>query len=356
MNGKTNEPDAISLSKAFFEEVVRPAMEKTCPAVLDKAACGRFGWGSECFGMDDAISRDHHWGPRIDLLLPDRVFRDTPDELWEKVSRYFPGEFRGFKLEPGHVGGAGLAPESMDEFLLRTIGRTTAPESNEDWLGIPEEDILHVINGEVWHDGAGQFSHIRDVLGAYYPDEVWRRRLANWCRYASGMGLYALHRALLRENRAYAHTTLARTLKLSLELAFMLNRRYFPYDKWLYPTFRKLPELAPDMLPLVDELTENGTAWPRRVELLEAMHDILDAKMVGLGLVRPHPKFKRSATSGYRLLEWCYYDLLKGLPRATYPLVPIMEQRFMEQWVVEYVAGLGDDEWRHLLCLEPEEG
>jgi hypothetical protein len=290
------------------------------------------------------------------LLLPDNVFRDTPDEVWRAVSRHFPETYQGFKLEPGHVGGAGLAPESIDGFLMRTIGRVTEPVSDADWLGIPEEDIPHVINGEVWHDGAGQFSQIRATLNAYYPDEVWRRRLAHWCRYASGMGLYALHRALLRENWAYAHTTMARTLKLTLELAFMLNRQYFPYDKWLYPTFRQLPELAPEMLPLVDELTENGTPWLRRVALFEAMHDLLDAKMVALGLVRRHAKLKRSATSGYRLLEWCYYDLLKGLPPESYPLVPLTEQRFMEQWVVEYVAGLCDEEWLHLLCLEPEEG
>jgi len=355
MTKQTTEPNAISLSKAFFNEVVRPAMERTCPAVLDAAACGRFGWGSECFGMDDAISRDHHWGPRIDLLLPDKLFHETPETVWRDVSQHFPDTFRGFKLEPGHVGGAGLAPESIDAFLMRTIGRVTVPVSAEDWLGIPEEDIPHVINGEVWHDGAGQFSRMRAVLGAYYPDEVWRRRLANWCRYASGMGLYALHRALLRENWAFAHTTMARALKLTMELTFMLNRTYFPYDKWLYPTFRGLPELAPEMLPLIDEVAENGTPWPRRVVLFGALHDILDAKMVRLGLVRPHPRFKPSETSGYRLLEWCYYDLLKGLPAEIRPIVPLTEQIFMEQWVVDYVAGLTDDEWLHLLCLEPED-
>jgi len=255
----------------------------------------------------------------------------------------------------GRQGGAGLAPESIDSFLLRTIGRTDAPATDADWLDIPEEDIPHVTNGEVWHDGVGDFSRVRAVLDAYYPDTVWGRRMAHWCRYASGMGLYSLHRALLRENRPYAWTTMARTLKLTLELAFLLNRRYFPYDKWLYPTFRTLPELAPAMLPLVDEVSEEDTPWGRRLELFEAMHDLIDERMVELGLVRPHPRFKRSDTSGYRLLEWCYYDLLRGLPEDTHPLVPLTEQKFMEQWVVAYVAGLDDDTWRHLLCLEPEE-
>lgn len=346
---------SMTLGKAFFEQVVRPAMARVCPRVLEAAAVGRFGWGSECFGMEDALSRDHHWGPRVDLLLPASVFAQVDESVWREVSTGFPDSFEGFALEPGHVGGAGLAPEDLDGYLMRMIGRTTPPVSDAEWLAIPEEDILHVINGEVWHDGAGAFTAMREALGAYYPDVVWRRRVAHWCRYASGMGLYALYRAVLRENWVNAHTTLARSMKFTIELAFLLNKTYFPYDKWLYPKFRELPELAPAMTPLIDELAGDKTPWDRRIQLLEQCHDLLDERMVAIGLVRPHERFKRSESSGYRLLEWCYYDVLRGLSEESRALVPETEQRYMEAWVVEYVAGLDDATWQHLLCLEPAE-
>jgi hypothetical protein len=32
----------------------------------------------------------------------------------------------------------------------------------------------------------------------YYPEPVRRRRIAHWCRYFSGMGIYALTHPLLR--------------------------------------------------------------------------------------------------------------------------------------------------------------
>ena len=97
MSQKPVDPtDAMALGRLFFAEVVRPAMAQICPRQLEAAACGRFGWGSECFGMDDAISRDHHWGPRVDILLPDPIFAATDARIWDRVGALFPAEFAGF--------------------------------------------------------------------------------------------------------------------------------------------------------------------------------------------------------------------------------------------------------------------
>ena len=134
----------------------------------------------------------------MDVLLPDETLETLDPGIWTEVASRFPPEFRGFRLEKGLVGGAGLSPDGIRAFLSRTIGRTSLPETAFDWLDMPEEDISHVMNGEVWHDSRGEFTHIREVLGGYYPDDVWKRRIAHWCRYASGMGLYAMKRAVLR--------------------------------------------------------------------------------------------------------------------------------------------------------------
>lgn len=343
---------AIELGRDFFRQVVRPAMERVCPRHLARAACGRFGMGSECLGMDDAVSRDHHWGPKVDILLPDAMFRETDPAIWAKVAERFPASFRGFRLEAGYVGGPGLAPEGIGSFLSRTIGRTSPPESDTDWLDIPEEDIVHVVNGEVWHDPSGGFSRIRAVFEGYYPDAVWKRRIAHWCRYASGMGLYWMQRARLRDNLVFLHTSFANTLKRTIELAFLLNRTYFPYDKWLYPLFRRLDHPAPAMVPLIDEATADGATWERRFEIMQTLHEFLDRRMVELGLVRPHPRFKPHATSGYRLLEWCYRDLLHAIPRELFTHVPVWDQKYFEAFTTGYVADLTDDVWQDMLHLE----
>jgi hypothetical protein len=343
----------LQTSRDFFNEVVYPILKAHFPDEIEVAACGFFGYGSECLGMDDELSRDHHFGLRVNMLMPEDVVSAKGEAMLQTLSDELPETYRGFSLRAGHEKGAGVAPESLDGFLTRTIGITHAPNTFAEWLNIPEEDIIHVINGEVWHDPSRAFSTIRAVLGDYYPDPVWKRRIAHWCRYFSGMGLYPMRRAVLRENWVYATTAFGRTMKWAMELAFMLNRIYFPYDKWLYPFFEALPEVAPEMNPLILEASSDSCSWERRIEIFERISDLLDAKMVELGLVPPHPHFRGSPTSGYRLLEHNYAAILKSLPTEILSIVPLWEQVYLEAFHSGYVAGLPIEEWDAVLNLTP---
>jgi len=49
------------------------------------------------------------------------------------------------------------------------------------------------------------------------------RRIAHWCRYFSGKGSYALHRALLRHNEYFAGVAFAKSLRLGIQLSFLLD-------------------------------------------------------------------------------------------------------------------------------------
>ena len=248
----------IDISRKFFEQIVCPLLEEAFPQVPPEAACGVFGYGSECLGMDDDISRDHHWGLRVDMLMPDEIFRTRSHEILQRIGERLPEKFKGFVLRRDHVEGAGIAPESREAFLSRTIGLTDSPKTLKEWLDMPEEDIVHVTNGEAWYNPSGRFIRIRETL-AYCPDPVWLRRISHWCRYFSGMAVYPLRRALMRNNIPYATTAFGRSVKWAMKLAFLLNRRYFPYDKWLYPFFRILPDLADRKDPLICEAVETGT-------------------------------------------------------------------------------------------------
>ena len=318
-------------------------------------ACGLFGYGSECLRMDDDLSRDHHWGLRIDALLPDAIFRERAASIRDTISTELPDQFEGIKLRQGHVEGAGLAPESLEVSYGFTLGIERAPQSHAEWLDLPEVDIVHVINGEVWHDPFGQTEPDPRYAAGLLSRSVWRRRISHWCRYYSGMGLYALSRALQRNNMAYAHTAFARSIKWALELGFLLNRRYFPYDKWLYPFFKELPELADQMVPLIDEATSDGTSWSRRLEILCILSDILDAKMVALGVIPAHPRFVGNESSSYRLLEHAYGAIVQQLPSDVKNHVPCWDQIYLEEFHTGYVDSISLEEWDHVLCLTPAE-
>jgi len=63
----------IELSRRFYTEIVAPWLGRTAPDLSYAAA--PIGYGSELLGFDDAVSRDHNWGPRVHLLVvsPDVV-------------------------------------------------------------------------------------------------------------------------------------------------------------------------------------------------------------------------------------------------------------------------------------------
>jgi hypothetical protein len=343
----------VDTSREFFNELVKPILEREFPEETAQTAFGVFGWGSEALKLDDEYSRDHHWGLRIDALMPEDIFLNKRQAMLAKLAEQIPNNFQGHPLREGHVAGFGIAPEPLESFLNRTIGINHPPQTYEEWLNIPEDDITHIINGEVWHDPLGSFTSIRETFNQYYPEPVWLRRMAHWCRYFSAMGTYALKRALLRNNEVFASISFGKSIRWGIQLAFMLDREYFPYDKWLDAFFRRLPRMAGLLGPVVDEAVKISTPWERKLELLDQMSDILDETMQKDGIILPHPKFVGSESSGYRLMEHAYKEILARIPAETKSIIPQWEQIYLEKFVVGYVDGLDTDHWLELINLSP---
>lgn len=344
----------IDVSRDFFNEVVQPILEREFPTETAQTAFGVFGYGSEVLRLDDTYSTDHHWGLRINALVPEEIFKARNEAIQQTVSAHLPATWRGHSLREGLSGGRGLSLTSLEAYLTRTIGIDHPPRTDQEWLSIPEEDMAHVVEGEVWYDPSGRFTAVREALENYYPEPVRLRRIAHWSRYYSGMGTYALKRALLRNNEYYANITFTRALRLGVQLAFLLDKRYFPYDKWTLAYFERLPRMADRLRPTVYEAVRLSTPWDRKLELLDQMSDILDATMVEDGIIQPHPRFKGSATSGYRLMERAYAEIIQGLPDEIKTVVPVWDQIYLERFHSGYVNSLDMRTWEGLLNLTPE--
>lgn len=344
----------IDISHQFFNELVKPILETHFPQETAQTAFGVFGYGSEALGLDDEYSRDHHWGLRIDALMPEAVYRRSHQAMIETVRRYLPDSYQGHSLREGHLAGAGLAPDSLEAFLRRTIGRESPPETYADWLAIPEEDIIHIINGAVWHDPLGTFTAVRQTFNRYYPEPVRLRRIAHWSRYYSGMGTYALMRALLRRNEYYATVTFSKAVRWGVQLAFLLEKQYCPYDKWTMAYLERLPRLGKPVQEIVNQAASLATSWEEKLRLLNKLSDLLDRVMVADGIIQPHPQFAVHPTSGYRLLERAYAEIIQGLPDEIKTAVPVWDQIYMEQFHSGYVNSISLEDWTSVLNLRPQ--
>lgn len=346
------ERSIIDESRDFWGEIVGPLLTARFPDAAAEMAAGFFGYGSEVLRLDDQYSTDHHFGLRVNALLPAEVLAAKGAEIEDMLAAELPQVWRGRELREGYTRTKGVALASLEHHLTTTIGLNHPPQSLSEWLAIPEEDITHVVAGEVWHDPAGRFSAVRGALAAYYPEPVRLRRLAHWCRYFSGMGVYALKRALLRDNMLYASTTFARSLRWGVQIAFMLDRTYYPYDKWLTDMFFRLPRMSGRLAHIVEAAPLLSTGWDEKLNLLHEMSDILDQAMVEDGLIAPHPRYRVSETSGYRLLESAYAELIQKCPDEIKTVVPQWEQVHWESFHSGFVDKIALADWRRMLVLE----
>jgi len=65
---------------------------------------------------------------------------------------------------------------------------------------------------------------------------------------------------------------IAHALEESLKICHLLNKRYAPYRKWLHWSFNRLPKLAPEMQPFV----EQSALAPLLSERRDAVFDIVE--------------------------------------------------------------------------------
>ena len=87
--------DGIALSRCFFEELVTRLLELHVPEV--RYAAARVGSGSDVLGLDDAMSRDHDWGLRLQLFVADADRARVESALDQRL----PTDFRGHPVRFG---------------------------------------------------------------------------------------------------------------------------------------------------------------------------------------------------------------------------------------------------------------
>lgn len=237
--------NGLELSRAFYEEYGKPMLEEQFPQLLPLLAVGLFGSGSECFGYDDKVSRDHDFEPAFCLFLPDEnvVDRRTAFQL-ERAYAKLPREFRGFRRSTiAPVGGARHGVLRTSEFFTQKIGSADGVLRLENWLRVPEYALAECTNGELFFDNYGEVTAIRQRLAAY-PHDVRCKKLAGQLLLMAQAGQYNYPRCLAHGETAAAQLAVNEFVSAALAVIFLLNNRYLPFYKWRFRALQELPRLA----------------------------------------------------------------------------------------------------------------
>jgi hypothetical protein len=276
----------VAISLEFIESVLLPVLRASFPDDFDRLAVAVVGTGSDVLGLDDEISRDHHWGPRANVLYLKEDAGNLKRRLNAVFAEKLPRRFRNFDVHVNVGNLTGVCCSAVEEFFQRFLQTDQLPARDLDWLALCEVDLFHVTAGQVVYDGPGELTRRRQAL-SYYPDNVWKKRIADWCMYVSGRDApYNIHRVSKRGDDLTCTIYFGMCVKRLMELCFALNRRYAPYTKWLNRTFRTLPRFADELAPLIDDAFR-ANSWKRRVKILiEANYVVADA-LAQLGLTAP---------------------------------------------------------------------
>ena len=247
----------LEIDRAFYEQFGAPAIHAALPEYEDRIAAGLAGSGSECFGYDDGISRDHNVFAGFQLWLTDGDETDFGFRLSAVYDR-LPKEFMGVPTERrSRMGDGRLGVQRIGDFYRQYTGLPGAPTHWRQWLELPSWALAQAVNGEVFTDPLGEFSRIRREIGSGMPEDVRRKKIAARAALMAQSGQYNYSRCLAHGEPGAAVLALDEFVRNAAELAFLLSRRFMPFYKWALRALRALPEYGETAERLTDLLTGN---------------------------------------------------------------------------------------------------
>lgn len=190
----------IALSEAYFKEVGFPMLCEKFGGYIDRMAVGLVGDGSECFGFDDDLSRDHDWGPGFCLWLSLEDYEVISSRLKSALAA-LPQSFAGFgPRQTSQWGDQRIGVFETNWFYQKFIGFDHMPSDLNEWLTIPENNLAACTNGKVFFDPFNEFSRRRKTLLYFYPEDVRLKKIAARCMTIGQAGQYNLPRCVKRKD------------------------------------------------------------------------------------------------------------------------------------------------------------
>lgn len=239
----------LEKSKNFYETYGRPMIENNFPEYAEKIAVGLVGEGSDCFGFDDEISADHDYAPGFCMWLTEEDYLAIGKNLQQEYDKLIKSQGR-LEYRRGVF--------SVNQFYNGVLETACDYEKGNavDFDNIKEHLLATAVNGAIFRDDLGVFSNIRKQLLNYYPENVWRKKLAQCIHEFSQYAQSNYSRMMVRKDAVTAFVCVAKGVESALDLVYLLERKYAPYYKWKKKGIEN-SSLAKQILPILNKIAKS---------------------------------------------------------------------------------------------------
>lgn len=283
----------LELSHSLLKQEVYPILKQSFPNLLGRMAAGLVGKGSECLGYDDEFSKDHDFEAKVLLFLNNTDYEAHHEELERALQ----------SVSKGH---AYVIPIGV--FYQKYTRTSEGPKSLSEWRAIPEDFLATATNGEIFFDNLGEFTHIREQLLQYYPQDLWRKYLAYECIKLAQAGQYNFPRCLKRNELVAASLALHEAINHAMAIVYILNKTYMPFYKWSHRKLQSLPILGAEIGQIIESMVKTGTVDGETNRIERICEYIID-RLHEVGLTKTKETFLLA--HGYEIFESITDPVLK---------------------------------------------
>ncbi|MCL5058742.1 MAG: DUF4037 domain-containing protein [Actinobacteria bacterium] len=234
----------LELAEKLYYQYGLSMLDEKFGAYKHRITVGLVGDGSECYGYDDEISRDHDWGPSFCLWLNKNDYSVIGDMLQKEYDK-LPKTIGGYS--PRKVSDWGenrFGVFETGKFYKNFIGLERSPNNLHEWFKIPENYLAACTNGKVFYGPPEEFMQIRDSLKQFYPEDIRLKKIAARCMTIAQYGQYNYGRCIKRKEYVAARYAETKFCSDVISMIFLINREYTPFFKWMHRAVERLPVLG----------------------------------------------------------------------------------------------------------------
>lgn len=270
--------------RSYFEEKVIPLIARRHPEVMPEMIIRVDG--SAGLGLQDEWSDLDAF-----IYLPGNLWRTHGGQLQLSLVHDLPAfsprsaphcECPGDPFSWPVYGHPEINVHPWSELLCGRAEAVLAGQEEVPWEQVSIEALFELQENLVLRDPRGIHARLREATAPQrYPEALWQKRLIDELAALKGEP-WDLEKAAVRGRSLEAAMILGPLLMGLLHAGFLIHRQYYPYRKYLYPFFRKLPGATTEAVPDF-EVVASSADWSVKASAIQRITRTLTQEALKTG-------------------------------------------------------------------------